>query len=225
MARISLERWAVERLRPYGLNAKRHPVSQVRRIALSIQRHGFNDPIGLIPDGEIIEGHGRLEAAIMLQLTEVPVIVIEGLTPRQVEMYRVAHNKLTHLTGFDGDVLARQLRDLLAADPDTDVEFLGWSRNKVDLFIRIEAARTASVASGIAANVTEQTVTTGGSYKIEFSSREEQANWQRFKRSLRNDTNARLSDAARVLAHVETSGVVQPVSLPDGGVRTRERNR
>jgi hypothetical protein len=222
MARISLERWPLADIKPYGLNAKRHPARQVRQIALSIQRHGFNDPIGLDPEGNIIEGHGRYEAAKLLELEDVPVLVIEGLTERQIEIYRVAHNKLTHMTTFDQDILARQLRDLLGNDADIDMEALGYSRNQVDNFLRIEQVRTAAVASGIAVNTTEERVASGGSYRIEFSSRDEQANWQRYKRSLRNDANTGLSDTARILAHAEASGLVQPVS-PEPRVRTRVR--
>ena len=52
-------------LRPSPRNARTHSKKQVRQIADSIKRFGFTNPV-LTSGGEIIAGHGRIEAAKLL---------------------------------------------------------------------------------------------------------------------------------------------------------------
>ena len=53
-------------LKPYERNAKLHPKEQIQQIKSSIKDFGFNDPIAVWKDNEIIEGHGRLIAPFLL---------------------------------------------------------------------------------------------------------------------------------------------------------------
>lgn len=101
---------------PYAGNAKLHPARQVAMIAESIERYGFNDPVAVWEnaDGEpeIVEGHGRVLAAKMLGMDEVPTIRLDGLTDEQRRAYALVHNKLTMNTGFDAKLLMDELADL-----------------------------------------------------------------------------------------------------------------
>ena len=56
-------------LKPYEGNAKLHPKEQIEQIKKSIKEFGFNDPVAVWRESEIIEGHGRLIAAKELGLT------------------------------------------------------------------------------------------------------------------------------------------------------------
>src|SRR5690242_3237673 len=91
----SIERWPLDQLLPYARNARTHSDEQVAQIAASIKEFGFVNPILVGPDRIIIAGHGRLLAARKLGMTEVPVIVIEGLTENQRRALVLADNKLT----------------------------------------------------------------------------------------------------------------------------------
>ena len=53
-------------LRPYSDNARTHSRKQLKQIAASIERFGFTNPVLISELGEIIAGHGRVEAAKML---------------------------------------------------------------------------------------------------------------------------------------------------------------
>lgn len=112
---MRVETMGVGELVPYAGNAKLHPEKQVRMIAESIERYGFNDPIGVWENEagelEVVEGHGRLMAAQMLGIEEVPVIRLDGLTDEQRRAYALVHNKLTMNTGFDARLLADELMD------------------------------------------------------------------------------------------------------------------
>src|SRR5215472_2901512 len=59
---MAIEPMQVARLRPYSGNARTHSKKQIRQIADSICRFGFTNPVLIGTDGEIIAGHGRVEA-------------------------------------------------------------------------------------------------------------------------------------------------------------------
>jgi len=63
----------INELKPYPKNNKQHPPEQVKRIADSIKAYGFNVPILIDKDNNIIAGHGRLEASKELEFLEVPL--------------------------------------------------------------------------------------------------------------------------------------------------------
>lgn len=115
----------ISEIKPYLNNAKKHPESQVKKVADSIKAFGFNQPIVVDKDNVIIVGHGRYLAAQLLELKEVPVLKL-NLTKEQTDAYRLADNKLNesewdmqlvidelkglstemfNLTGFDSDLL------------------------------------------------------------------------------------------------------------------------
>ena len=100
-------------LKAYANNAKIHTAEQVEQIKKSIQEFSFNDPIAVWKDNEIIEGHGRLMAALELDdITEVPIIRLDDLTDEQRRAYMLVHNKLTMNTGFDFGTLELELEDI-----------------------------------------------------------------------------------------------------------------
>lgn len=100
-------------LKTYANNAKIHTAEQVEQIKKSIQEFGFNDPIAVWKDNEIIEGHGRLMAVLeMDDITEVPIIRLDNLSDEQRRAYMLVHNKLTMNTGFDFGTLELELDDI-----------------------------------------------------------------------------------------------------------------
>lgn len=116
----------VDDLVPYHRNAKDHGDNDIEAICRSIQRFGFNDPIGITPEGIIIEGHGRLAAARKLGLTEVPVLVIEGMTEEQVDLYRIGHNKIALVSQFDFTKLYALITDI-AGSTDIVAQDMGFT--------------------------------------------------------------------------------------------------
>jgi hypothetical protein len=76
---MAIERMPVAHLRPYSGNARTHSKKQVRQIADSIRRFGFTNPVLIGQDGEIIAGHGRVEAAKLIGLESVPTVRLAHL--------------------------------------------------------------------------------------------------------------------------------------------------
>ena len=88
-----IETWPIDRLRPYARNAKTHGDDQVAKIAASMAKFGWTVPCMVADDGELIAGHGRVLAATMLGLTEVPVIRLGHLDEAERRAYRIADNR------------------------------------------------------------------------------------------------------------------------------------
>ena len=119
-----LEHWSVERLKPYERNARTHSPEQVAQIAASIVEFGFTNPILVDGKDGIIAGHGRLLAAKDLGLPEVPVLVLDHLTPEQKRAYVIADNQLALISGWDDELLKAELADL--GELEFDLTLLGW---------------------------------------------------------------------------------------------------
>lgn len=125
---MKIETLKVADLIPYENNAKLHPTEQVQQIKTSIEEFGFNDPIAIDENNVVIEGHGRLLAIKELGFKDVECIRIEGLTEEQKRAYILVHNKLTMNTGFDLEILNRELEkikgiDMKQFDFDFDFDF------------------------------------------------------------------------------------------------------
>jgi hypothetical protein len=124
-----LERWPIERLVPYEKNARTHSAEQVAQIAASIQEFGFTNPILVASNDGILAGHGRLAAAKDLGLKEVPVVVLDHLTPTQRRAYVLADNKLALNAGWDEDLLQQEIAALSLVE--FDLGLLGWSNEEL----------------------------------------------------------------------------------------------
>ncbi len=117
MKNLKIEYVSKEQLKPYANNAKIHTGEQVEQIKKSIREFGFNDPIAIWHENEVVEGHGRLLAVMeMDEIESVPVIRLDSLTDEQRKAYALVHNKLTMNTDFDFDILNIELDEIIDID-------------------------------------------------------------------------------------------------------------
>jgi DNA modification methylase len=112
-------------LTPYAKNSRTHSPEQVAQIAASIKEFGFTNPVLVADDGSIIAGHGRVLAAELLGLKEVPAIELSGLSEDQRKAYIIADNKLALNAGWDLDLLKSELGGL--AESGFDLTLTGFS--------------------------------------------------------------------------------------------------
>lgn len=114
---MQIENIQIENLRHYNKNSKIHTSEQISHIANSIQKFGFNDPIGIAgADNVVLEGNGRIEAAKLLGMTALPCIRLDHLTKDEQDAYVIAHNAVNLETGFDDGVLYEDLKRLQSFD-------------------------------------------------------------------------------------------------------------
>jgi DNA modification methylase len=115
----------VSELIPYARNSRTHSEAQVAQIAASIKEWGFTTPILIDADGQVIAGHGRLLAAQKLGLDQVPTMTAVGWTEAQKKAYVIADNKLALNAGWDEQMLAIEMGDLLGAGFDLGLTGFG----------------------------------------------------------------------------------------------------
>lgn len=144
---LQIEYIEVGKLKPYERNNKKHTDEDVSEIAKSIEKYGFNDPIGLYGKNIIVEGHGRLEAAKKLGLEKVPCVRLDHMTDKERREYAILHNKVQELSHYDDTALKLELPDLdfsdfkidLGIDTNTDTdtddeEEIEWSNGRENTY-------------------------------------------------------------------------------------------
>ena len=103
---------------PYVNNARIHSAEQVAQIAASIKEFGFNNPVLMDGDKGVIAGHGRLLAAIKLDIKKVPAVELSHLSEIQKKAYILADNKLADNAGWDNAILDVEFEALSMAEFD-----------------------------------------------------------------------------------------------------------
>jgi ParB-like chromosome segregation protein Spo0J len=121
-------------LKPRDRNPRTHTSNQIKQIAASIKEFGFINPVLTDGSGGIIAGHGRVEAAKLLGMTDIPTVCAGHLTPAQVRAYVIADNRLAELAGWDRKLLALELQEL-SIEPDFDVAITGFEMAEADILI------------------------------------------------------------------------------------------
>ena len=127
----AVEARAVASLLPYAGNARTHSAEQVAQIAASILEFGFVAPVLVDEHGEVIAGHGRLQAAKSLGLDMVPTIIRAGLTNAQKAAYRLADNRIALNAGWDEALLAAEVAKLQEMG-GVDMTLTGFDAGEID---------------------------------------------------------------------------------------------
>ncbi|MDP2217470.1 MAG: site-specific DNA-methyltransferase [Methanolobus sp.] len=117
-------------LKPFVKNPKKHPENQLSMLKKSMREFGWTNPILIASDNMVVAGHARLQAALELGFTEVPVITLD-LPYEKAVAYVIADNRLAELAETDTEMLARLLHEITDI-PDFDLEATGYTLDDVD---------------------------------------------------------------------------------------------
>lgn len=133
---LKIEHRRVETLVPYAANARKHPENQNRALMRSLTEFGFTNPLLIDEDSNVICGHGRLEAATRLGMTEVPVIVLSHLNEAQRRAYIIADNAIAEKAGWSKEMLRCELQGLV--DLGYNVELTGFDTIEIDTLLNFD---------------------------------------------------------------------------------------
>lgn len=135
MAKLEIIYLGVGELRPRTSNPRTHTKKQLEQVAASIQRFGFTNPVLIDEDAGIIAGHGRVEAAKLIGMTEVPTVRLANMSEADIRAYVIADNRLAENAGWDRELLGLELKYLSELDVDFDVTITGFDAPEIDVLI------------------------------------------------------------------------------------------
>jgi ParB-like chromosome segregation protein Spo0J len=132
----TVEIWPLERLTANPHNARIHGPQQIEQIRASLREFGWTMPVLVRENGMLIAGHGRLEAAKLEGITEVPTIVARGWTEAQCQAYAICDNKLTEASHWDEELLRLELGDLREAG--FNLTLTGFDQDELDRLLVVD---------------------------------------------------------------------------------------
>lgn len=105
-------------------NARTHTTGQIEEISRAMDRFGFTVPILVDKADMVVAGHGRLAAARMRGMAQVPTLLMDGLTEAEIRAYRIWDNRSTDLSEWDDSALLAELASL--SDELDDLSITGF---------------------------------------------------------------------------------------------------
>lgn len=132
---------SVDSLTPYARNARQHPRKQLRKIADSLEKNGQTAPVLIDEDGNVLVGHGRLEAAKLLGWTSIETRCLIGMTETEKRAYILADNRLAEEARWDRDLLAVEFEALIG--DGFEVELTGFDTIEIDRVLGFDNAEDA----------------------------------------------------------------------------------
>ena len=134
-AKLAVTYRKITDLLPRAGNPRTHSPKQIEQIAASIRRFGFTNPVLTDSHDGVVAGHGRLEAARLLSMAEVPTLRLGDLSEADVRAYVIADNRLAEKAGWDRDLLGIELKYLAELDFDFDLTLTGFELPEIDTLI------------------------------------------------------------------------------------------
>ena len=135
MKTLSIDYQPVSALQPRSTNPRTHSKKQIIQIANAIRRFGFTNPILVDDANGIVAGHGRIEAAKIVGLDQVPTVRLSAMSEAEIRAYVIADNRLGENAGWDRALLGLELQYLTELEIDFDVTLTGFELPEIDILI------------------------------------------------------------------------------------------
>lgn len=129
-AQLAVEDRLIDSIIPFANNARKHSRAQLRKLQRSLKKFGWTNPLLIDDAGNLICGHGRLEAARLNGETHVPVICLGAMSEADRRAYIIADNKLAEDAEWSKELLRSELSGLI--ELGYDVELTGFDTFEID---------------------------------------------------------------------------------------------
>jgi hypothetical protein len=194
MEKLDIKYINLESLTPYKNNSRTHSESQIKQIADSIDTFGWTNPIIIDEGNMVIAGHGRIEAAKLIGIKEVPCIELSKLTDAQKKAYVLADNKLAENSGWDNELLKMELDSL--QEMNFDIGVIGF-----------DAVELSTILGGFdndeSSDWSDNTPII--QYNIIFDNDEQQETWFNFIKNLKSKYPNLDTLGERLMEYVKTT--------------------
>ena len=118
---------------PYENNARIHSPEQIEKLRRSILQFGFLRPLLINSENGVLCGHGRMEAAKLAGMTELPCVLADHLSEEERIAYILADNELAEQASWDKDIVSAELIRL--RDAGFDISLTGFAEEDIHLDI------------------------------------------------------------------------------------------
>jgi ParB-like chromosome segregation protein Spo0J len=144
MQTLTVVDWPIAKL--LACTKQRKNDEAVVRVVRLIEAHGFQVPVLIEADGEVIGGELRLRAAQQLGLKTVPAIVAGGWTLRQMQAYESRAKKSSEWATWNWEVIKEELIESRADDFGWESIDFGdkWIDDLINDFTALEEEDAAS---------------------------------------------------------------------------------
>lgn len=102
----------IDKFIPYANNARTHSKEQINKLRSIYRGIGYGDPVEVDENFTILSGHGRVEAAKAEGMTELPYVMLTGMTEAEKKAYILAVNRSALDAGWDEELLAVEIEAL-----------------------------------------------------------------------------------------------------------------
>tara|TARA_Y100001937_G_scaffold30774_2_gene44170 strand:- start:2320 stop:3627 length:1308 start_codon:yes stop_codon:yes gene_type:complete len=139
---MNIQNIPVDKIIPYKQNPRKND-DAVNIVKKSLKEFGFQQPLVLDANYEIVVGHTRYNAALKLGMNEIPCILAEHLSNEQIKAYRIMDNKSAEYSKWNTDLLTKEIIELL--ESDYDISLTGFTQNELkDMDINVDLDDLAS---------------------------------------------------------------------------------
>jgi DNA methylase/ParB-like nuclease domain len=134
ISRMAIEWVSIDSIKSNPRNAKEHPERQITLLAENMRMFGVTQPILIDETNMMLAGHARNAAARRLELKEIPVIRLIGLSPQEKRVVALADNKLAELGRWNREMLRLELKELIVNAPELtfDTTITGFDTDEID---------------------------------------------------------------------------------------------
>ncbi len=129
-----------------------HSAEQLKSAIASVRQYGIVQPVLLDSQNQIVCGTLILDAAKELRLNTIPIIRVDRLTDDELRLYAVTAQKLADQGGYDENLLAEELDEVLARVGDFDLEALAIPQAELDRLFGNDALAATDDDQDFAAN-------------------------------------------------------------------------
>jgi hypothetical protein len=133
LPKLSSSSVEIAKLIPASRRARRTGKEQIERIKASICKFGVCQPVLVDGAYRIVHGHGIVDAARALGLSELPVIIVDHLTPAELRLLSIALNRIGETGAWDETALKLEIEELI--DLGEDVVLTGFDEAEVDILL------------------------------------------------------------------------------------------
>ncbi len=130
---MKIENLSLDSIKPYLKNPRKN--QPVEKVASSIKKFGFQQPIVVDKNYTIIVGHTRYLASKYLNLQTIPIVVMD-VDAEKAQAYRIADNRVSEDANWDFQLLKEEIE--LLNNESFDLESLGFELKELENILEIE---------------------------------------------------------------------------------------